>query len=61
MASRHYSVKVFSSQYIDGGGRLVMVDTGEVMDKKERKDLGIETMKDEFIAVETMKSIKDVG
>ena len=40
-----------------GGGELVLTDTGEAMDKKERKDFYIETMEDEFVAVKTMKSI----
>ena len=32
-------------------------DTGEVMDDKEKKDFNNETMKEEFLAVETMKTI----
>ena len=34
-----------------------LADTGEVMDDKEKTDLNNETMKDEFIAIETMKTI----
>ena len=59
-ASGHQCGKVGKCQYIDGavgGGRLVLVDTGEVMVRKERKDFNIETMEDKFVSVETMKSI----
>ena len=34
-----------------------LADTSEVMDDKEKTDLNNETMKDEFIAIETMKII----
>ena len=34
---------------------MVLTDTGEAMDKKERKEFVIETMKDKFGAVETMQ------
>ena len=33
---------------------MVMADTGEVMDKKEKKEVNIEIMKNEFAAVETI-------
>ena len=39
------------------GLRKVLADTDVVMDKKEKKDLNIEIMKNEFAAVQTMKSI----
>ena len=38
---------------------LVLADTGEAMDKKERKDLDIETMEDKFVAVKTWKKCFD--
>ena len=37
------------------GLERVMADTGEVMDKKEKKELNIEIMKNELAAVETIK------
>ena len=46
--------------YIDGndhGGELVLAYTGEVKDDKEKKHFDIETMMDEFLAVETMKTV----
>ena len=46
--------------YIDGddsGGGLVLADTIEVKDDKEKKHFDIETMMDEFVAVETMKTL----
>ena len=46
--------------YIDGddrGGGLVLADTGEVKDNKEKKHFNIETMMDEFRAVETMTTV----
>ena len=36
---------------------MVLADTAEVMDDKEMKDFNIDTMKDEFLAVENMKTI----
>ena len=39
-----------------GLGR-VLADTGQVMDKKEKKKLKIEIMKNESAAVKTMKTI----
>ena len=39
---------------IDGGG-LTLADTSGVMDERERKYFGIETMKDNFAAVNSMK------
>ena len=35
----------------------MLADTGEVKDNKEKKHFDIETMMDEFIAVETMKTV----
>ena len=35
----------------------VPADTGEVMDKKEKKELNIEIMKNKVAAVETIKTI----
>ena len=46
--------------YIDGddrGGRLVLADTGKVKDTTEKKQFNIETMMDEFLAVETMANV----
>ena len=40
-----------------GGDGFVHADTGKVMDEKERKEFDIEPMKNEFLAVETMKTI----
>ena len=39
------------------GLRKVLADTGEIIDKKEKKELNIEIMKKEFAAVETVKTI----
>ena len=36
---------------------MVLADTGEVMDDKEKKDFTNETIQDEFLAVETMNTI----
>ena len=35
----------------------VLADTGEVMDKIEKKDLNIEVMKNKFTAVDTIQTI----
>ena len=35
----------------------MLADTGEVKDDKEKKHFNIETMMDEFLAVETMKTV----
>ena len=46
--------------YIDGvdrGAGLVLADTGKVKADKEKKHFNIETMMDEFLAVETMKTV----
>ena len=46
--------------YIDGddrGSGLVLADTGEVKDDKEKKDFNIETIMDEFLAVITMETV----
>ena len=40
-----------------GGGGLVLADTGEVKDNKEKKHFDLETMTDDFPAVETMKTV----
>ena len=36
---------------------MALADTGEVKDDKEKKDFNIETMMDEFLAVETMETV----
>ena len=36
---------------------MVLADTIEVKDDKEKKHFDIETMMDEFVAVETMKTL----
>ena len=36
---------------------MVLADTGKVKDNKEKNDFDIETMMDEFLAVETMKMV----
>ena len=36
---------------------MVLSDTGEVKDDKEKKHFDIETMMDEFLAVEIMKTV----
>ena len=41
----------------DSGDGFALADTGEIMDKKDRKEFDIETMKDEFLAVKTLKTI----
>ena len=40
---------------VDGG--LVLAETSEVKDDKERKHFNIETIMDEFLAFETMKTV----
>ena len=35
----------------------MLADTGEVKDNKEKNDFDIETMMDELLAVETMKTV----
>ena len=45
---------------IDGvprGHGMVLADNGKVMEDKKKKDFNIETMMDEFLAVETMNTI----
>ena len=54
------AVRTYICLYIDGndrGGGLVLADTGEVKEDKEKKDFDIETMKDDFLAVETIKTV----
>ena len=36
---------------------MVLADTVEVMDDKEKKDFNMETVKDELLAVKTLKTI----
>ena len=38
---------------------MILADTGEAMDmdKKERKDFDIETMKDALVSIKTLESI----
>ena len=38
-------------------GGFLLADTGEVKDNKEEKYFDIETMMDEFLAVQTMKTV----
>ena len=49
--------KVGICRYIDGDAELVLADISEVIDEKERKKFDIKTMKKEFVAVKTVKTI----
>ena len=51
--------RLLNAVNIDGAGNnsgLFLADTGEVMDKKEKKEFDIETKKNEFVADKTMKT-----